>query len=222
MRKAQITLAVIAVVILTGFTALAIHSGVGASGRLNNISTPKLQSSADKLKSINVQYEKLNVQLNNKSTTDQKTIDNLKAQQQKLNQEKSDLEKQVQAKADEKAKLQVAAANAANTLTATGTANAESLPVLPTGSHQDWMAAAGIDPSNYGYVDYIVSHESGWNPSAVNASSGACGLGQQLPCGKWAGTWNDPIAALAAMNVYVGKYGGWYGAYSYWVSHGNY
>lgn len=84
------------------------------------------------------------------------------------------------------------------------------------------MTAAGIDPANFGYVEFIVQHESGWNPSAVNPSSGACGLGQQLPCGKWAGVWNDPIAALVAMNAYVSRYGGWAGAYAYWQAHGNY
>lgn len=93
----------------------------------------------------------------------------------------------------------------------------------PTGgSHQDWMIAAGIDPANFGYVDYIVTRESGWNPSAVNPFSGSCGLGQQLPCGKWPGAWNDPIAALRAMNGYVARYGGWAGAYAYWQAHGNY
>lgn len=93
---------------------------------------------------------------------------------------------------------------------------------LPGGSHTDWMTAAGIDPANFGYVEFIVSRESGWNPNAINSSSGACGLGQQNPCGKWPGAWNDPIAALSAMNSYVARYGGWAGAYAYWQAHGNY
>lgn len=104
------------------------------------------------------------------------------------------------------------------------------------------MTAAGIAPANFGYVDFIVSRESGWNPCAyysmksdcsltadgVNATSGnpnikvACGLGMQLPCGKWAGAWNDPVAALRGMNGYVSRYGGWAGAYNYWLAHGNY
>lgn len=84
------------------------------------------------------------------------------------------------------------------------------------GTKQDWMTAAGIPPNQWVYVDFIVSHESGWNPNAVNAGSGACGLGQQLPCGKWAGSWNDPVAALKAMTGYVGRYGGWAGAYLFW------
>lgn len=76
---------------------------------------------------------------------------------------------------------------------------------LRAGSHTDWMLAAGMDPANFDYVEFIVQQESGWNPNAVNPTSGACGLGQQLPCGKWAGGSNNPIAALVAMNGYVGR-----------------
>lgn len=89
----------------------------------------------------------------------------------------------------------------------------------PGGSKEAWMTAAGIPQNLWGYVDSIVSRESGWNPNAVNRSSGACGLGQQLPCGKWAGAWNDPVAALVAMTGYVNaRYGGWPGAVGFWNS----
>jgi membrane-bound lytic murein transglycosylase MltF len=37
----------------------------------------------------------------------------------------------------------------------------------------------------------IVSHESGWNPSATNASSGAYGLVQALPGSKMASAGAD-------------------------------
>lgn len=86
-----------------------------------------------------------------------------------------------------------------------------------SGDKHSWLAAAGIPEAHWGYVDAIVSRESGWNPNAVNPSSGACGLGQQLPCGKWAGAWNDPVAALRAMTGYVnGRYGGWPQAVAFW------
>lgn len=92
-----------------------------------------------------------------------------------------------------------------------------------SGSKQDWLKASGIPQSQWGLVDYLVSKESGWNPNAVNASSGACGLGQQLPCGKWAGTWNNPIDALKAMNGYVmGRYGSWANAVNHSKSVGWY
>src|SRR5262249_48883980 len=42
------------------------------------------------------------------------------------------------------------------------------------GSHSDWMRAAGIAESDFGYVDYIISHESGWVATKSNyAGSGA-------------------------------------------------
>jgi hypothetical protein len=84
------------------------------------------------------------------------------------------------------------------------------------------MEAAGISPADYVYVEYVIGRESGWNPDAVNRKSGACGLGQQLPCGKWAHQWNDPIGALIDASAYaVARYGGWRQAYLHWLSHGN-
>lgn len=78
-----------------------------------------------------------------------------------------------------------------------------------SGNKQTWLAASGIPQSEWWAVDSIVTGESGWNPSAYNSSSGACGLGQQLPCGKWGGDWKDPVHALRSMNTYVQAYGGW-------------
>lgn len=89
----------------------------------------------------------------------------------------------------------------------------------PVGTKTDWMRAAGIPESDWGYVDYIITRESGWNPNAVNKSSGACGLGQQLPCGKWAHTWNDPVGGLIDANNYaIARYGTWANAVSFWQS----
>lgn len=99
-------------------------------------------------------------------------------------------------------------------------AQATSAPAAQiSGDKHSWLAASGIPQAHWGYVDSIVSRESSWNPNAVNKSSGACGLGQQLPCGKWPGAWNDPVAALRAMNSYVvGRYGGWPQAVAFWNS----
>ena len=86
-----------------------------------------------------------------------------------------------------------------------------------SGTKSDWLAASGIPADQWGYVDSIVTRESGWNPNAVNPSSGACGLGQQLPCGKWSGAWNDPVAALVAQHGYVkDRYGSYAGAVAFW------
>lgn len=85
------------------------------------------------------------------------------------------------------------------------------------GSPAEWMAAAGIPESDWWYVDQIISRESGWNPNATNASSGACGLAQAYPCGKIENPY-DPVANLTWANAYAQKYGGWVGAYEFWES----
>ncbi|WP_307861130.1 transglycosylase SLT domain-containing protein [Microbacterium sp. SD291] len=85
------------------------------------------------------------------------------------------------------------------------------------GAPAEWMAAAGIAESDWGYVDYIVSRESGWNPNATNSSSGACGLVQALPCSKVPGNGYDPVDNLRWANDYAtGRYGSWAGAQAFW------
>lgn len=87
------------------------------------------------------------------------------------------------------------------------------------GAPAEWMSAAGISESDMGYVDYIVSRESGWNPNATNRSSGACGLVQALPCSKVPGNGYDPVDNLRWATGYAtGRYGSWAGAYAFWTS----
>ena len=93
---------------------------------------------------------------------------------------------------------------------------------LPSGSHEDWMARAGISASDYGYVNFIVERESHWNPLAKNAYSGATGLCQALPGNKMASAGSDwatnPITQLRWCNGYaVGRYGSWAKAYQFWT-----
>jgi len=88
------------------------------------------------------------------------------------------------------------------------------------GSKEEWMSAAGIASSDWAYVDYIVSRESGWNPNATNRSSGACGLVQALPCSKVPGNGYNPVDNLRWGTGYAsGRYGGWAGAYKFWTTH---
>jgi hypothetical protein len=97
-------------------------------------------------------------------------------------------------------------------------------PAFP-GTHADWMAAAGIASSDFGYVNYIIDHESGWGVTKSNyAGSGAYGLGQALPASKMAPYGSDyltnPVTQLKWANAYaVGRYGSWANAYAYWLSH---
>lgn len=87
------------------------------------------------------------------------------------------------------------------------------------GAPAEWMAAAGIASGDWGYVDYIVSRESGWNPNATNSSSGACGLVQALPCSKVPGNGYNPVDNLRWANGYAtGRYGSWAAAHAFWTS----
>ena len=97
----------------------------------------------------------------------------------------------------------LAAKNARKNAAAIAAKNAQAAiaVALPAGSHTDWMAAAGIAASDYGYVDYIVDHESGWGVTKSNyGGSGAYGLGQALPASKMAKFGDDyltnPITQL--------------------------
>ena len=104
-----------------------------------------------------------------------------------------------------------------------GTAEATAPAFSASGAKADWMRAAGIGDADFGYVDYIISHESGWDYHAVNRSSGAYGLPQSLPAGKLASAgadWRDnPVTQLRWANNYaVGRYGSWGGAYRFWTA----
>jgi hypothetical protein len=86
------------------------------------------------------------------------------------------------------------------------------------------MVAAGIQPSDYGYVDYIISHEAGWGGTTKynSAGSGAYGICQALPGSKMASAGADwatnPVTQLKWCSGYAtGRYGSWAGAYSFWL-----
>lgn len=84
-----------------------------------------------------------------------------------------------------------------------------------------WATQAGVTlpPAAINLID----KESDCNPNAVNPDSGACGIGQQLPCRKWAHPWNDPIGGLIDMKGYVmDRYGSWEAAWSFWLVNNHY
>lgn len=103
------------------------------------------------------------------------------------------------------------------------TMDSDSTSPAATGSHEHWMKQAGIPASWFSSINYIVTHESGWNPHATNPSSGAYGLPQALPASKLAAAgrdWRDnPITQLKWMKNYVSRYGGGPGAAAFWRSH---
>ena len=87
------------------------------------------------------------------------------------------------------------------------------------GSPAEWMAAAGIAESDWGYVDYIVTRESTWNPNAINPAGGYCGLVQIAPLHGVANC-TDPVVNLQWATSYAqGRYGSWEGAYNHWATY---
>ncbi|WP_149549700.1 transglycosylase SLT domain-containing protein [Streptomyces marokkonensis] len=67
----------------------------------------------------------------------------------------------------------------------------------------------------------IVQHESGWNPTATNASSGAYGLVQALPASKMASAGSDwktnPATQIKwGLDYMKDRYGSACGAWSFW------
>jgi uncharacterized protein YabE (DUF348 family) len=87
------------------------------------------------------------------------------------------------------------------------------------------MAAVGLNPGDYQYADYIVSHEGGWSGATKSnyGGSGAYGICQALPGSKMASAGADwatnPVTQLRWCSGYATKYGGWAGAYDYWQAH---
>ena len=59
---------------------------------------------------------------------------------------------------------------------------------VATSSKSEYMSYAkgygNYNDTQMQCLDYLWSHESGWNPNNVNKSSGACGIPQALPCSK--------------------------------------
>jgi uncharacterized protein YabE (DUF348 family) len=101
------------------------------------------------------------------------------------------------------------------------------------------MALAGIDPGDYNYADYIISHESGWCPTKAQGQYGSCpayagyvpssggyGLCQSTPGIKMSSAGDDwatnPVTQLRWCSGYAHtRYGSWGAAYNHWISYHN-
>lgn len=83
------------------------------------------------------------------------------------------------------------------------------------------LVLAKWDASQWEAFDFIVTHESGWNTQAKNASSGACGLGQALPCSKMPGGLNASAEAQISwvISYIANRYGTPNAAKAFWLSH---
>nr|WP_111491551.1 transglycosylase SLT domain-containing protein [Peterkaempfera bronchialis] len=120
------------------------------------------------------------------------------------------------AQANAKARAEAAAKKAA--------AVKKAAPKTLSGSPQEIARQIVGNSGQYQCFAQIVQHESSWNPTATNPSSGAYGLVQALPGSKMASAgadWRTNPATqikwgLSYMNE---RYGSPCGAWSFWQSH---
>jgi uncharacterized protein YabE (DUF348 family) len=124
---------------------------------------------------------------------------------------------------------EVSRAEIQNVVTQQPTEQVEEIGAKPpanlTGDKSSVMSAAGISPSDYAYVDYIVSHESGWRVNAQGYAT-TYGLCQAYPGVKMAtvgADWeSNPITQLKWCSGYAAsRYGSWQAAYNHWLASHN-
>ncbi|KUF20019.1 MULTISPECIES: transglycosylase SLT domain-containing protein [Streptomyces] len=107
-------------------------------------------------------------------------------------------------------------------------APAQAAPAAATSDSAKAVAQRMIsDDAQFKCFDHIVSHESGWDVNAKNASSGAYGLVQALPGSKMASAGADwqtnPETQIEWGVKYMkDRYGSPCGAWSFWQANGHY
>lgn len=195
MKKLYIPL----LVILVGFASLGIYNVTTTKNKLQ-LKEIQLKSTASDLKELELKYDHLNFELDKADKTNKQQIKQLQDEKVKLEQEKQKLEADLLAKRDAKEK-----------------ANQASQAALALGSST--AHAASVPQS--GAKAFIYEHESGNNPGAINPSSGACGLGQALPCSKMPCSLSDYACQDNFFTGYMQqRYGTWENAKVFWLAHG--
>jgi len=104
------------------------------------------------------------------------------------------------------------------------------LSSFPTGTYQtttkavivpqraSTQATRPLEVSEQEAKMFIYLKESGNRPNAINASSGACGLGQALPCSKMNCSLSDYACQDAFFTRYMkARYGTWNNAKAFWL-----
>jgi len=176
--------------LIFSFTLNAVHQ----------VHTDKNQLKLQEIKLRNVHSELEKLDQDYRTLEENKTKTEAEKQQEieKLKQREQELQKQLEARRLLKeSERKVYAAEAPKPPTA-----------APSGSCADWIRGAGIgDVAN---ANELIRRESGCNPFARNKSSGACGVAQELPCGKSGCALGDGACQVKWMNSYVmSRYGSW-------------
>jgi len=190
-------LATLAVLSLLGIAILGLRHIKNLDNQIQ-LKQIQLKDNSARLKLLDSKYIELNKEL------EAKDVDKAKVEQQlkDLQIERDKLQADLQAKKEQKAKdLAVRTTQAVG---APQTAQAAS------GNCQSWMAQAGVPNSTA--ANELIRRESGCNPYAVNKSSGACGIPQNINgC-----TTYDPVEQLKWMQSYiVRRYSTWENAVAF-------
>ena len=222
----------IGIVVVVGFAGLAIQNIYSLNGQVK-LKESKLNDLNVELNTVNDQLKSLQSDLDKSKESDnakQERIKQLEAEKATLESEKADLQTQLQAKLAEKERL-AQAATLSNTASAKSSSSSSSsssqTAVVNKTNCYNWMSQAGITPNELDAAYQLIMKESGCNPYARNASSGAYGIPQSLPgskMAKYGSDWkSNPITQLMWMNEYVhSRYGSFQGALNFHYKNGWY
>lgn len=85
-------------------------------------------------------------------------------------------------------------------------------------------AARGWTGAQWSALEALWTRESGWNPHALNSSSGACGIPQALPCSKIPGGLSASTETQVrwGLGYIAGRYGSPGGAWAHFTARGWY
>lgn len=192
----RLTMPLLALLVVA-FAALGISNVTTTHNQLE-FRNVELKSTDAQLKTLQVKYDNLNEQLDkalDSGKTSEQQLKKLQDEKKRLEKEKADLQQQVSLKQQRDAEAKTVAKAAALSSTA---------------------YAAG-DPNSAKM--FIYQHESGNNPGAINPSSGACGLGQALPCSKMGCSLSDYACQDKFFTGYaMARYGSWENAKAFWLA----
>ena len=138
----------------------------------------------------------------NRATTQTQQLEETK---QKLENEKKELQTQLEAKAQSKVYAEPRTAPVA----------------VITGDCATWLAQAGV--TDTASANELIRKESNCRVDATNPSSGAYGIPQALPASKIAHCGNDPVCQIKWMDKYCKeRYGSWANALAFHRNNGWY
>lgn len=188
---------------LIGFVGLGIHYTVTSQHKLQ-YQDVQLKSKGADIRTLQIKYDLLNKELDTEiqqKGTSEERLKQLEGEKQELQKKQQELEAQLQAKLQQR--------------------EAEANRVAAAAQRATQVSATAYAAGNDGSAKmFIYNHESGNNPGAINRSSGACGLGQALPCSKMPCSLSDYACQDNFFTGYMQqRYGSWENARAFWLSH---